>query len=137
MSAGLGLVRLEPIDPQIAIVANGEPHVFVEHAKPVRHVLQRGVKQKVLLLQLLLMTQSLGDVFAGRDPTAVRQRSRLGLNNASIASCKETDASLAAADFAHPPVIKGLRRHSGAMAARYPVLNDLAVGYTGLDDLGI
>ena len=53
----------------------------IEHAEPLRHVVERGIEALIHRLEFggILRKQTLtafllGDIFMGRDPTAVRQR---------------------------------------------------------------
>ena len=65
-------LRPQAVQFEEALVVHDHAPVLVEHAQPVRHVLQRGVEAAVLLAQLLGRVLALGDVLEGADPAAVR-----------------------------------------------------------------
>src|SRR5207249_8476630 len=53
--SGRRLGSRQPIYPLVLLVAQNEAPVGVEHAQPLRHVLERGVKMQVACLELTLM----------------------------------------------------------------------------------
>src|SRR3954469_20120771 len=58
----------------IALVADDQAHVLVEHAQAVRHVIEGDIEAVVLLLQLLCGALALGDVLVGADLSSVGER---------------------------------------------------------------
>ena len=83
------LLRPQSIQVQIAVVADHQALLGIEHAKPLRHVGEGGVELQVLQLQQLLVLReqavllfdlgvqplALGDVLVRADQAAVGQRS--------------------------------------------------------------
>jgi hypothetical protein len=68
--AGAGQVRRQPEQVDIALVADHEPHVAVEHAQALDHVVHGDAEAQVLALDLGLGALGLGDVLVDRDPAA-------------------------------------------------------------------
>ena len=75
-------VGVEYLD--VLLVADDQPLVRVEHAQALRHVVERGVEQQVLLAQALLVAQARGDVLVSGHPAAVADRPQRRLDHAPI-----------------------------------------------------
>ena len=137
MSAGRGLLGRQQIDLPIRGVADAKAHVVVEEREPVRHVLQRRIEDEVLLLQLLFVLQSLGDVLVHGHPAAVGQEAARHLHHPPVEAHHEQGLRVSAADIFQPHLVKFLSCHARQVATRHPVLDDHAVRDAGLQDLGI
>ncbi len=74
--AGPRVVRRQPIDVEVALVAHDHTPVLVEHAQPMPHVLKRGIEQDVLFAQRLFVAEPLGHILVRRNPAAARRRAR-------------------------------------------------------------
>ena len=70
--AGLHLLRRQPVHLGVALVADDQPLLAVEHGEALRHVVQGGVELLVLVLQLLLQSLLLGNIVQRHDPAAIR-----------------------------------------------------------------
>jgi hypothetical protein len=78
---GLHLIGRQAIHLDVTLIAHDEPGIGVEHAQPLRHVVERRIEQLVLILKLLLVlaeTLVLSLEFGGDRPVGTLHRSKLG-----------------------------------------------------------
>ncbi|MGY4628203.1 hypothetical protein ACVWY3_005959 [Bradyrhizobium sp. USDA 4486] len=137
MRAGPGLLRRQPIDGAVSVVADAQAHVAVVEGESVRHVLQGRIEHEILLPQRLLVLQPLGDVLVHGDPAAVGEKARDGLHHPSVIAHHQQGLCLPAAHVLKAGLVEFVGRHARQVAAREPVVDGRAMRDTRFHDVGI
>jgi hypothetical protein len=123
-------VGVENLD--VLLVADDQALVRVEHAQALRHVVEGGVEQQVLLAQRVLVAQAHGDVLVGGHPAAVADRPQRRLDHAPVAQHDPLLERGAPPDAVHALGVQFVDGHVAVTAAGDRVDEEVAVGNAGL-----
>ncbi len=123
--AGRGQFGRKPVHVLIAPVADDQTLMRIEHAEPVRHVVERGMEEMILLFEIFLDADVFRDVVMGRHPTAVRHRLMVDLDDAAVLQSDDGVGHLRGhRDIAAPHQIL-VRRHVRKRASLVTKVHDL------------
>ncbi len=138
------IVLLQPVDLEIAAVADHDAHVPVIDAEALRHAFQGGVEQEVLLLHLRegpgpldLGAPQLRDVLEHAEPAAIRHGLDGDGDDAAIVHVLVVASPVAAGDRFETPGDELVGGHPGIAAELNAVREDIPQGDARLHHGGI
>jgi hypothetical protein len=111
-----GKVGRQVVHPGVFSVAQDEALIRVKHAKPVRHVGERGIEPLVLLPEGLLGLNPGRCVLIAEEPAAVFEGDMRNRENASVREPVEIGTGPPSAEALHPAPLRFLKRQAAIMS---------------------